>query len=180
VCPECGRPFDRETVVLYGYARGSSANAGNARPWTAVLLVLLPAVNLLNLCVNPSSSRAIAVAFLSLWIAFVVWIFVRRRQTEAPGLILVHLTPAGCRQFDADRARDALDRPPAPWADIQDVEVGQVSDDRFGIKLLAHAPWGQLERARVDAEVRGGPEHLAALRTRIEQWRGPSMTSRGG
>ena len=34
VCPECGRAYDQKTIILYGWAAGSKAGAGNANPGT--------------------------------------------------------------------------------------------------------------------------------------------------
>ena len=64
VCPECGRAFDGQTVVLHGYARGSLAHVGNARPWVALVLPLIPAVHLFNLGINPSGGRRWVFAFV--------------------------------------------------------------------------------------------------------------------
>jgi hypothetical protein len=170
VCPECGRAFDDNTVVLHGYARGSFAHVGNARPWVALVLALIPAVHLFNLVNNPSGGRRWVFAFVVVWILFLLWALVRRRQLEAPAPAQIHLSAEGCRQFDVARAEAGLAQPPTPWSKIEKVVVEPVWENRVRIKLVERTPWWKLEAARVDAEIPGGPDLLAALDARVRYW----------
>jgi hypothetical protein len=164
-CPECGRAFDRAAVVLYGYGRGPFAHAGNARPWVALWLLIIPLFQLVNL-----RSRRVLLLFTLLWVGSVVWMLARRWRTDAPGLAQVHLAAEGCRQFDAANAERALAAPPTPWAKIDRVIVEPVWENRVRIKLAERTRSWQLERVRVDVEIPGGPEFLAALSARVRAW----------
>jgi hypothetical protein len=168
VFPECGEPFDRAAVVLHGYARGSLAHVGNARPWVAFWLLLAP---FLNLVVNPGlrRSRWIMLAFVGGVI--IAWFLWRRTRGDAPGLVQVELSDAGCRQYDTARRERARRKPPTPWYAIASPVVESTESGRtIRIKLAPNVKWYQFGQSVVDAEIDGGPELARALRARVIAW----------
>ena len=169
-CPECGRPFDRGAIVLHGYARGSFAHAGNARPWVAIVLMFVPLVHLLTMGLTGNGRSRLVLVLLLAWFGSLVWTFARRWRTDVPGLAQVYLDADGCRQFDASRAAEALAQPPTPWKAIDQVVVEPVRENRVRIKLAERTPWWQLERVRVDAEIPAGPDAMTALDARVRAW----------
>jgi hypothetical protein len=170
VCPECGEAFDRACVVLHGYARGTRANVGNARPWVAILLLLLPLIQLLT---NPNFS-GMKWFVLGGMVAAVILLFAWRRfRTDAPGLVQVELSKTGCRQFDVARRERERDTPPTPWNVIETIEIGAIPYRKMvHIKLMPGFRWWQFSRAAVEAEVAGGDELAYALREQIAEWTG--------
>ena len=67
-------------------------------------------------------------------------------------------------------AEAELAQPLTPWSKIEKVVVEPVSEHRVRIKLVKRTPWWKLEAVRVDAEIAGGPDLLAALDARVRYW----------
>ena len=165
-CPECGRAYDEQLVVLYGWAAGSRGNALSGNRRAVIGFAALAAFNLFNIAVNrllrPSAFWTVALlAWLALVVA-VVWLRVRR--SDMPGLVQVHLSPAGASQLDAPQGAPP---PPMPWRDLDDGVIERVREDLWRIRFRHRSRrWP----TPVDAEVRCTPAQADALRKRVSEW----------
>ena len=75
-CPECGRAYDTQNVVLLGYARGSLAHAGNARLSIALLIVLAPLANIaLMWWTQPNVASGV---FWGVYLLWLCWLLSKR------------------------------------------------------------------------------------------------------
>jgi hypothetical protein len=175
VCPECGRSYDQTRVVLHGWARGSHATMYNAPPWVAVLLALFFGFHLIRGIVQFRRNPGWSAVSLTVWVVFVGWVIWRRRTHPLPGLVQVHLGPAGCTQIDNPKP----DEPPdpelkwTPWASVHDVLMNPCGPDRVRLRVrpLPQQAWWKWESLPVDAEVRCTSPQSDALRGQIEAWR---------
>ena len=170
-CPECGRGYDGETVILYGWGRGTHANVVTSRGTVAVGMWILMSSGLFATLLNPAVPGAIRLAFLPFLAGLTIMVLWRRRTFAAkqPGLVQVHLGPAGCFQIDGP-ARGAFST--GLWPTIQVVDLHEEAPNLWRLRLAPKVPWWMpAVHTPVDAEVKCTPEQAAALRRRIEQWR---------
>ena len=101
-CPECGRCYDQETIILYGWARGTHANALTSRGAVAVGMLMLMSAGTLAAILNPASPGSMKLAMLAFLGGLTVTVLWKRRTVAAnqPGLVQVHLSGTGCFQID--------------------------------------------------------------------------------
>jgi hypothetical protein len=100
-CPECGRPRDRSTVVLYGYGRGKDENLANARRSRLVWVALASLGGLGWLIPQMAfSPRSFLTWTLPPLMMTTAWLLFRRQNSSHPGLVQVRLDERGCVQFD--------------------------------------------------------------------------------
>lgn len=170
VCPECGRAYDQKTVILYGWAAGSKADPGNARPWHAAALLALP----LAYCVARGvrawgKGQSFRVVFFAALVVAIAWGLWRRFTSFEPGLAQVRLSDAGCVQ--ADTTKEADEATPTPWVKVEQVKLERAGEGAWRLRLAGKASrWGG-GNAYVDAEVNCTDARAAALRERIDAWR---------
>jgi hypothetical protein len=95
ICPECGRAYAEDLIVLHGYARGMGADASTGRPKSLVWFGLLAAFQVAAFL--PQSG-------LEVW-AFVVFVIVSfglklwgRRSPTHPGTVQARFNRHGCVQ----------------------------------------------------------------------------------
>ena len=170
VCPECGRPYDQNVVFLYGWARGSKADPGNAKGWHALALAALP----LLFCVAQvyrgfRRGDYIRMVLYGTWAAMIVALVWRRFTFRGPGLAQVRLGAAGCVQADSTAEADAAT--PTAWDKVEAVTLERAGDELWHLRLAGRASWWGSGTAYVDAEVKCGDARAEALRERIEGWR---------
>ena len=179
LCPECGRAYDQKTIILYGWAAGSKADAGNAKPWHAALLAAVPLAYCAAMIVRAlRRGHEIRLVLFSGWAAVMIWLVWRRFTFRGPGLAQIRLSDAGCLQ--ADSTEDADDDTPTPWAEVEAVTLDRLGGDGDGtyhLRLATRATWWGWGTAFVDAEVRCTDAQAAALRERIERWRNDALAS---
>jgi hypothetical protein len=95
ICPECGRTYTPDVVVLYGYGRGEHANLATAPRRFLVGRALLVALSLLPFLFGPSHGAILR------WLFFVgvVGVSLGVRRTHAhPGTVQARLNRLGCVQ----------------------------------------------------------------------------------
>lgn len=169
VCPECGRAYAPGRIVLHGWARGLHANLTNASPRHVGLYVGLISLSLLQVPLQMRQGYVTLAVFIAASTAFAIgyplwWRFTRR----GPGLVQVHLTPAGCAQVNAPRAGA---EPPRikPWSGIREVLLAPARAGTYRLRLRTRFRW--THHIAVDAEIECTPERAEALRKQIEGWR---------
>lgn len=174
VCPECGRAYDQRVVILYGWATGSKADAGNAKPWHAAALAAAPLVYCtLRLVRAWSRGEFVRLALFGLWAAAIAWFLYRRFVTfRGPGLTQVRLSEAGCVQADSTSEADEAEA--TPWEKVEDVTLERAGDDLWRLRLASGKTWYGSRTTFVDAEVRCTDERASALGDRIGTWRRPT------
>ena len=173
ICPECGRPFDQRTVVLFGWARGTHATADTAPPWVAAGLLALQSFGMLNAIMNPSAPRGLRSGMVVLWLGLVAWVvWQRRSRPDLPGLVQVRLSDAGCQQIDnPDKDAPAV----TPWERISEWQVTELKPGRYRVRLWCPVKWWKPRVGTsepVDAEVECTPQQAAAVRERVRGWLG--------
>ena len=173
VCPECGRPFDPRTVVLFGWARGTHATAVTATPWVAAGVLALQSMASLNAFINPNSSPGVRRAMAVMWLGIIGWVvWQRRNRPELPGRVQVRLSDAGCVQIDnPDKDAPAV----TPWERISEWEVSELKPGRYRVRLWCPVKWWKPRMGSdepVDAEVECTPEKAAEVRERVRAWVG--------
>lgn len=97
-CPECGRAYSDDVIVIYGYARGNHATASTARPRSLIWFALTPvAYVLMFLPALGGRDWAIGVFALLYAAAFGISVWFRRNQTH-PGTVQARFNRLGCVQ----------------------------------------------------------------------------------
>ncbi len=172
VCPECGKPYDQETVVLHGWARGSHANLANASSRSC------------------SGFASDGLNHFGLPIAHDGWEETQLDaadpvDTERP-LALAALDesaamppasprqPAGCVEIDQVALNAALTRKRqlTPWTQLDRIEIDRIDGERHRLRIGKRPNWFGLAPAlAVDAEVQCTDEQAEALYRRIIAWR---------
>jgi len=174
-CPECGRLYDQETVVLHGWARGSHANLANASP-RIFLLICIPLLmflvgQMLPMLVGRGSRWPLIIPLAI--IGLLLW---RRWSSPLPTLLQVNLSGAGCVEIDHVSLRRA--RGLTPWTKLDRIDIEELDGDRHRLRVGKHANWFGLAPAlTVDAEVKCSPAQARALRDRIALWRDEAAAS---
>lgn len=173
-CPECGRAYDDETIVLFGWADGTRNNTWNGSRSAFGVMLFIVGFQIFHSLLNVSlrglnTGNTLGIISVVIWVALIAWMCWRRWNSDLPGPIQVHLSPHGCRQLDDPKS----DRVPAfvPWAELNDVLIGEKADGRWRVRLRHKGPWWKLVRTPVDAIVRCTTEQGWALRDQIAAWR---------
>lgn len=171
VCPECGRPFDQRTVVLFGWGRGTHATALTATPGVAAALLAFQSFGMLHSCINPASPPGLRAGMFALWLGLIGWaVWQRRSRPELPGRVQVRLSDAGCQQIDnPDKDAPAV----TPWGRISEWEVSELKPGRYRVRMWCPVKWWKPRMGTdepVDAEVECTPEQAAAVRERVRVW----------
>ena len=170
VCPECGRAYDQSIVILYGWAAGSKADPGNAKPWHAAALAALPLAYCAARAVRAwGKGQPVRLVFFAGVVAAILWGLWRRFTSFEPGLAQVRLSDAGCVQ--ADTSKEADEATPTPWDKVEAVKLERSGEGTWRLRLAGKATWWSGGTTYVDAEVKCGDARAAALRERIEAWR---------
>jgi hypothetical protein len=174
-CPECGRPYNQDVVVLHGTARGSHTNISNSRPMYMVLWIALFSVNLINV---PSMFRRghqllamFCAACWSLTILVPIW---RRLNHTGPGLVQAHLSGAGCRQIDFPGTKYTPTI--TPWKDVYAVSIVPASGLCHRLRIRRRSWWYGYNP--VDIEITASDEKREALFEQIAEWRAASTAQR--
>jgi hypothetical protein len=101
VCPECGRAYDQETIVLYGRAGGAHANLANSTK--RLLVVQIVSIGFILACVwfvrYGRQWWWILAAFAA--VAYFSAVIARRRAGRRGGMAQVRMNVAGCLQDDS-------------------------------------------------------------------------------
>jgi hypothetical protein len=103
LCPECGTAFDRQTLYLFGYARGSQAsgyNSSNRRLGFSITFSIVAALIYMN------ATRFNDFAWLAILVpgvAYPLLTLLRRFNLNQPGPIRVRMDAQGCAQDDMSR-----------------------------------------------------------------------------
>lgn len=173
-CPECGRAYDQQTVVLRGWGCGQRADLASGSPWAAAGWVTWYAVMVVG-CWHSYRNGNVAwaicnAALLAFGLGIGLW---RRWTRSSTHAVQVHLSAAGCGQLHVDHGR----RPPAltPWAQIDRFVVTPHTDDTLRIKFTRAVPWWNVTAAPVDARVRCTLEQAEALKLRLDSWKWPAQ-----
>jgi hypothetical protein len=171
-CPECGRGYDQQTVVLYGWGRGKHATIATATPWVTVGLLLVYSLGSWSTLTSPFAPTWQRVGVLVFWGGVVAFVVLRRQRTpDLPGLVQVHLSDIGCAQLDDPAAGAGR---VTPWNTITDASVEELRPGRYRIRVYRKATWRQHfynAEEPVDAEIECSGEQAEALRQRMEAWR---------
>ncbi len=182
VCPECGHPYDGDTVYLYGHAAGGRAQAWNGPVWsfrglafswgmvvvwTAILGIAWRSGGLLL------RGPMVQVLFPLTTVIAATW----RRTTSAGGpLVRVRLAMDGIGQIDRSSGPLPFDPDDAtqlvPWRKVVRIRLVTKPGGRLRITLSNNDDWWRFRTDYVDAVVKCDPEVVATLRERIAKWRG--------
>jgi hypothetical protein len=171
VCPECGTPYDDNTIILHGWSRGTHerATTGTRRAFVGFMVLLLFQVlnATVNLAVRGTLFSIFVLACCAAAALYVVW---RRFATDLPGLIQVHLSAEGCRQINNPKSNK---RPSfTPWRAVNDLMMGPESPDVWRVRFRhVRAWWRRPFPIPVDAVVHCTDEQGWALRERVAAWR---------
>src|SRR5687768_12624282 len=123
-CPECGRAYDNEVIVLHGWGRGARANMFNAVPGKVVRLAVPQLLVPLALAAI-GAPPVIIVAIFGVSVAISGYILWKRSNTPLPAPVQVHLSSEGCVQLDNPSSR--YNERVKPWHRIGVVRVQQIS-----------------------------------------------------
>jgi len=173
VCPECGRPYDQQTVVLSGWSCGSKQDVATARP-AAVALWIAFAIWMVWRAARVGTrdpTGFICAGVVVLLVSLELW---RRWFSAVPPMAQVRLGAVGCAQVRTGEPGDG--QAPVLWPQVELVDITprrQIGLHRLTIRCGARG----LKRAvvAVDAIVKCTPEQAIALRERIERWRQPPV-----
>src|SRR5690348_14446666 len=99
-CPECGQPFDRHTLILFGTAGRSTSNGYNAGPWAFSIPLLLSALVLWPWITTVHHGNARALLMIPLMLLFPTVSLFRRLNLRQPGPIRIRIDAIGCAQDD--------------------------------------------------------------------------------
>ncbi len=177
VCPECGRPYDQTTIVLYGWARGTHATVANAAPgrlwWVLLLQLFWPTYLYLQLRGSPAQVRwaqlSWTVPLILMSLGFTAWLLWKRWSNEMPALIQVHLSDAGVLQVDDPHA--AKRGEPTPWSKVTRVLIKHVKPDRWRLTMTHQvASWRLAPSPPVDAVIQCSKDQAIALRKQTDNW----------
>ncbi len=172
ICPECGQAYDRETVVLHGWARGTHATVANASPgvlwWVLLLQLFWPFYLYLHLRSVAESWWQFPLILVSLgFTAMLLW---KRWSNDMPALIQVHLSGRGVLQLDDPRALSRGE--PTPWGKVNHLLLKPVDAGRWRLTIARCVPWWRpAPQPYADAIVQCSEEQAIALRQRTDQWR---------
>lgn len=173
VCPECGKPYGQETIVLYGWARGSHANIANASPrivfWVCIPMGMIILGYLLPMIFGRKPSWALLIPLIP--IGLLLW---QRWTNPLPCLLQVRACPAGCVEIDHVALNAALKRKlsVAPWGQLDRIEIDRINGERYRLRIGKRPNWFGLAPAlTVDAEVQCTDVQAEALRRRLIAWR---------
>jgi hypothetical protein len=170
VCPECGRAYDQQIVVLFGWAKGQRASIADASP--SVLLWLVAAQLLFPVGVLAIGAVQRVPWFMYYLIipslmgtAYLLW---KRWRDPMPAPVQVHLSDASCVQMDRF---STYNKTPRPWDRIDSVRIDVKTQGRCRLTITRSVPWWCPQpRPRVDALVNCTAEQAVALRRRIDDW----------
>src|SRR5437016_3144659 len=101
-CPECGAAFDRNCVVLHGWARGLSAGIHNGG-WRAFLFFALCNtwwISHLQWASNSRTLLGLEALMISTLLGMLLLLLLRRWTSRRPALVAVHIDDVGCWQCD--------------------------------------------------------------------------------
>ena len=177
-CPECGRPYDDQLIVLFGWGAGSHGSTwtGNRRALIGLgflygfqtLVALLQGVFLGGVF---WTLAFVTMASGGLVLGAAIWY---RRTRDMPGLVQVHLSPAGACQLDQPKGTPP---DPVPWSEIDEVLAERVREDVWRLRLRRpFSSWWWPRSNPVYAEVRSTDAQAAEWRAKVEQWVGVGRT----
>lgn len=174
VCPECGRGYDQNEIVLYGTALGQyvsveSASRGRAVVGTLISAVMAVFIGLFWVNLNRKLFPLAALFWIVSLIGFGIGLW-RRWTCDMPGPIQVRFNEKGVWQSGGSTQQPAEPRWTS-WNRVGRIELEARPGDRCQVRILR--PFWTLSghTVPVDAEVNCSPAQLAALRRRIEEWR---------
>jgi hypothetical protein len=99
-CPECGQPFDRHTLILFGTAGRSASNGYNAGPWALSISLLLSVLVLWPWIMTIHHGNAQSLLMIPLLLLAPIVSVLRRFNLRQPGPIRVRIDVIGCAQDD--------------------------------------------------------------------------------
>jgi hypothetical protein len=99
-CPECGQPFDRHTLILFGTAGRSTSNGYNAGPWALSISLLLSALVLWPWIMTGRHGDAHALLIIPLLLLAPLVSVFRRLNLRQPGPIRIRIDAVACAQDD--------------------------------------------------------------------------------
>jgi hypothetical protein len=181
VCPECGREYDQNTVVLYGNAAGSRRNAwsgGGQRSAGQWILTGCFACLYLALVIWGGRRRHVSIPqlfyvpmfFFSLGIA--LW---RQMSDQGSGVVQVKMTPLGLRQGIRGMGPIPYERNDGaklvPWSRIRKVQIKELGHGEVHLMIASYDHAWTFGVQYVNAKVRCTHEQTSALEVRISQWR---------
>ncbi len=104
ICPECGKTIDQSEIVLYGNACGKHETAMNARasrlPWVILSSVVVSVLYLWTYVISSFFHNTKGLLAMGLVLLPPLYLLLRRRQIEHPGLVQIRIGPHGCVQLD--------------------------------------------------------------------------------
>lgn len=164
-CPECGRPYDQDVVVLFGTARGAHASISNSTPTYMVTLIALFSINLINVPFMIRRGQLVLGTFSAVCWCLTIFVPIWRRLNHTgPGLVQAHLSRAGCMQIDFPGGKYTPKI--TPWTDVNAVSIAPASGQRHRLRIRRRKGWDP-----VDIEITASDEKREALAERIAEWR---------
>ena len=178
VCPECGRAYEADEIVLFGYAMGDRANRWNSRPAGLISVIAGAAVALpfiwWSIRGNPLGLTIWTFLLLS-GLAADLWR--RHADADGAGLVQVKLTPRGFRQGGRQPGPLPFERSDAktlfPWSKDLKVRVNLLEAGRVQLIVARdRTRWWPGRRELVNADLAVEPGQLDAISRRISVWLG--------
>ncbi len=181
LCPECGRPFGGQEVLLYGYAAAGGTGSWAGRPPTRRQLAWRWAWSLPVLGLFAGSWHhwrflgSMYGYLLSVPIGLAVATWRGLRPDPPADTVQVRLTPAGARVLNRGLGPVPYEKVDTadliPWRRIATARVRPEPDGLVRVTLESPARFWSLRHPSVDAVVRCDPAAVDALVDRIELWR---------
>jgi len=183
ICPECGRPYDRRSIYLYGNALGARRNAWNGvadrrRP-VRLVLGQLALILYLGFWLWSRHGFPRYDPFPYIWIVFIAFgavvSFWRGFSDQGSGVVQVKLTPDGVRQCTRGTGAFPYERnehaPVVPWDRVKWVTF-KWNAGAGELRISSRESFWRLrlDRDYVHANFSASEEDVIALRQCLCHW----------